>query len=115
MTPRHWMQIAALSSALGLTGAAIAQDMNRTTDTDDGSGVSVNEAPASGAIIMPEDKAAGLGKNDEPARSRNDAANDDTSRSNDDMSINPGPSNDDMSINPGREGDDMGPGDMRGQ
>ena len=107
MTPAHWMQIAALTSALGLSGAAIAQDMNRTTVTDDRSGVSTNEAPLSGAIVTPEDKAAGMGKGDEHGRDGNGAANDDASRSKDDIGINPGPSSDDMAIDPGTANDDM--------
>jgi hypothetical protein len=114
MQGRHWIEIVALTSALGLTGTAIAQGMNPTTGTVDRSGVSADESPSSGAIITPEDKAAGMGRNDEHARSRDGAANDDTSRSNDDMSVNPGPSSDDMSVNPGAESDEMSVNPDRG-
>ena len=34
MKPRQWMQIAAVASAMGLTGGAIANDMDRTPGTD---------------------------------------------------------------------------------
>lgn len=35
MKSRHWMQIAAVASAIGLTGGAVANDMNRTQATSD--------------------------------------------------------------------------------
>ena len=72
MTARHWMQIAALTSALGLTGAAIAQDTNATTTTDSSSLSSYwMDTPSSGAIVTPADKAAGMGKGDDQASARN--------------------------------------------
>ena len=42
MTPRHLLWIAALTSAFAVSGAAIAQDMDRTTVTGLGG---VNESP----------------------------------------------------------------------
>ena len=45
MKARQWLQIAAVTSALGLTGTAIANDMNRTTHDDEPSAV-VNSNPA---------------------------------------------------------------------
>jgi len=36
MKPRQWMQIAAVASAMGLTGTAIANDMDRTPGVSDG-------------------------------------------------------------------------------
>ena len=127
MTPRHLLWIAALTSAFGVSGAAIAQDMDRTTVTGLGG---VNESPAAGAIVTPEDKAAGLGKNDAQATNRNGVREDDASSANNDVSVNPGASSDDMAIDPGRSHDDvsvnpgaaphvppadMGPGNLRGQ
>ena len=40
MTARHWMQIAALTSALGVTGGAIAQGAGPATSPDARSSVS---------------------------------------------------------------------------
>ena len=57
MKPRQWMQIAAVASAVGLTGSAIAQDMDRTSSSSDNT--SLNSAaqlgddatnPAPGAL-----------------------------------------------------------------
>jgi hypothetical protein len=100
------MQIAALTSALGLAGAAIAYDTDGTTSNDDRSSVSGYgmEAPASGAIVTPADKAAGMGQ-DTRAGSVNGDVDDDTAKSstpNDDtLSVSPGPSNDEeLSVNP---------------
>src|SRR5947209_2875529 len=71
MTARHWMQIVALTSALGLTGTAVAADTDGSTSTDDRSSTSGPgmDTPSSGAIVTPEDKALGLGK--EQAGNRN--------------------------------------------
>ena len=57
MKPRQWMQIAVVASAVGLTGGAIAQDMDRTSPSSDNA--SLNSAaqlgdsatnPAPGAL-----------------------------------------------------------------
>ena len=113
MTARHWMQIAALTSALGLTGAAIAQDTNATTTTDSSSLSSYwMDTPSSGAIVTPADKAAGMGKGDDQASTRNgdvDEGASASSRSSDDtLSVNPGPSKDeDSSVSPPSSDDEM--------
>ena len=105
MTAKHWMQIAALTSALGLTGAAIAQNTEGTTSSSD-RGTIMNpgmDAPSSGAIVTPEDKALGMGQDKE----RNGDTNEDSSWSDDDeLSVNPEPSTDDeSSVNPGPSSD----------
>jgi hypothetical protein len=101
MTARDWVQIAALTSTLGLTGAAIAQNTEGTTSTEYTASelTSSMDTPSSGAIVTPEDKALGMGQDDEQAGNRNGDLNDDTSNTlnNDDLSINPGTSNDDES------------------
>jgi hypothetical protein len=119
MTAMPWLQIAALTSALGLTGTAVAIDTDGTTSTDKRSSASSPDmdTPSSGAIVMPEDKAMGLGKHNEHAGNRNGDVNDDTTTLNDNTSnddelgINPGPSNDEeLSVNPGRaDMDDASP------
>jgi hypothetical protein len=93
-----------LTSALGFAATAIARDTNPPMVDHDRSGVSAKEAPSSGAIVTPEDKASGFGKHDERAGRGID---DDTSTANGDMSVNPGSSSDDMSVNPGPSSDDM--------
>lgn len=110
MTASHWMQIAALASALAMTGAAIAQDTVPSTTTGNGVSAYGMEAPSAGAIVTPEDKASGMGKKD--VRDQNDVANEDASSSsgnttNDDASSGkPGPVNDDeSSVNPGPAND----------
>ena len=107
MTARDWMRIAVLTSTLGLTGAAIAQNTEGTTSTEYTAGESSSsiDTPSSGAIVTPEDKALGMGQDNEQAGNRNGDANDDASSTldNDDLSITPAPSNDDdLSVNPGR-------------
>ena len=101
MTARDWVQIAALTSTLGLTGAAIAQNTEGTTSTEYTASelTSSRDTPSSGAIVTPEDKALGMGQNNEQAGNRNGDLNDDTSNTlnNGDLSINPGTSNDDES------------------
>jgi len=81
MTARDWMQIAALTSTLGLTGAAIAQSTEGTTSTEYTASelTSSMDTPSSGAIVTPEDKALGLGKDNARAGNRNGDVNDDTS------------------------------------
>ena len=124
MRASHWIHVAALGAALGITGTALAQDTDRSTSIRDGN---TKEAPAAGAIVMPND----VVKPDRPSmlddgNARPDARdgefNDDNSVANDDrLSIDPGPSNDDMTVVPGRSSDDMSvdpgragvrPGDM---
>jgi hypothetical protein len=107
MKATHWMQIAALTAAMGLTGTAMAQRVGQATGDDARSGVSANEAPLAGAIVTPEDKALGMGKHDVTTPSRNGTREDDASRANDDIRVNPGTSSDDMSVNPGPVRDDM--------
>jgi hypothetical protein len=113
MTTRHWIQIAALASALGLTGAAIAQDTDARTTTDGRTVSSYGfDTPSAGAIITPADKAAGMGKGNDQASSPNGEGDEDTSassRSNDDtLSVNPGPSNDeDSSVSPPSSDDEI--------
>jgi hypothetical protein len=108
MPATHWKQIAVLTAALGLTGAAIAQNAEGTTSTQDRASVSssVVDTPSSGAIVTPEDKALGMGQDNAREGVRN--GNDDASVSNGDtLSVNPGPSDDeDSSIDPGRSNDD---------
>ena len=131
MTARHWMQIAALTSALGLTGTAIAQNTEGTTSSEERAGASTSgvDTPSAGAIVTPEDKALGMGQDNERRGVPGDAddesivhpgpSNDDESTvnpgpSNDEEStVNPGPSNDDESsvIPPPRTGSDVNPGD----
>ena len=115
MTARHWMQIAALTSALGVTGGAIAQGAGQATSPDARSSVSSYgmDAPSSGAIITPADKAAGMGKGGEQARRWNRDFNGDTSASttsNDDASgANPGTSNDEnLSVTPPSKDGEVG-------
>jgi len=107
MTARHWMQVAALTSTLGLAGAAIAQNTEGTTSTEYTASelTSGMDPPSSGAIVTPEDKALGMGQDNEQAGHRNGDLNDDTSNTlnNDDLSISPGaPNDDESSVNPGR-------------
>jgi hypothetical protein len=99
MRPRHWMQIAALASALGLAGTTVAIDTDATPSTGDRSSASspVVETPSAGAIVTPEDKAMGLGKG-----SSNDEAS----------SINPGRA--DMDDTSPRYGTPASPGGMDG-
>ena len=68
MTASHWMQIAALTSALGLAGAAIAQNTEGSTSSGDGASVSGSgmDTPSAGALVMPEDKALGMGQDKAP-------------------------------------------------
>ena len=112
MTARHWMQVVALASSLGLTGVAVAVDTNGATSTEDRSSTANPgmDAPSSGAIVTPEDKALGLGKDNARAGNRSgDAINpgpskDEESTVNPDGKsiINPGPSKDEEStVNPG--------------
>lgn len=72
MTARHWMPAAALALAWGLTGSAVAFDTNETTSTDllDNPSVLGFDTPSSGAIVTPEDKAMGLGKDNGQAGDR---------------------------------------------
>lgn len=46
MRPRQWMQVAAMASAIGLAGTAIANDMDRTPGTDDTSASTLDNASA---------------------------------------------------------------------
>jgi hypothetical protein len=116
MTARHLMQIAALVSALGLTGTAVAVDRYGTTSADDRTSTSSSamDAPSSGAIVTPEDKAMGLGTHDEHAGNRNGDVEDDTSMLNgntsndDESSVTPGPRDAELS-NPGRADMDRAP------
>lgn len=99
------MKVAALASAIGLTGTAIAQNTDRATSNDDRSSASgQSESPSSGAIVTPEDKALGMGKSGSAVGN----GEDDTSTSNDDaLSVNPGPSNDEgVSVDPGQSSDE---------
>ena len=137
MTPRNWMRIAALISAWGVTGAAIAQKTEGTTSAGDRASASASgmDTPSAGAIVTPEDMALGMGRDKEP---KGDADNSPSSNddellvhpepsSHDESSINPGPSNDDeSSVKPGSSngrdliGPDvnpaaMGAGSPRGQ
>jgi len=107
MRANHWLQVAALASALGMTGAAIAQGVDRSTSTGIGITAATGESPAAGAIVMPQDRAM-LNNDNDRAQDRNGNFNDDTSASNDDrLSVNPGPSRDAMSVNPRESNDDM--------
>jgi hypothetical protein len=112
MKARHWMQIAALTSALGLAGAATAQNTDATTTTDSSSVSSYGmDTPSAGAIVTPADKAAGMGKPDR-ASSPNGDVDEDTSASSpsngDTLSVNPGPSNDeDSSVSPPSNDDEI--------
>jgi hypothetical protein len=49
MKPRQWMQIAAVASAMGLTGAAIANDMDRSPGTDNSSAATTIDNDATSA------------------------------------------------------------------
>jgi hypothetical protein len=49
MKPRQWMQIAAVASAMGLTGGAIANDMNRTPGTDNSAAATAIDNDATSA------------------------------------------------------------------
>jgi hypothetical protein len=107
MRANHWLQVAALASALGMTGPAIAQGVDRSTSTGNGVTAATGESPAAGAIVMPQDRAM-LNNDNDRAEDRNGNFNDDTSASNDDrLSVNPGPSRDSMSVNPRESNDDM--------
>ena len=127
MTARHWMQVVALALSLGLAGTAVATDTSGATSTDDTSGATNTDdrsstsnpgmdTPSSGAIVMPEDKALGLGKGTARAGNRsgdggadpstlNDATSNDEElsaapppSSDEESSVSPGPSSDDKSI-----------------
>ena len=67
MTARHWVQIVALGSAFGLTGAAIAQNTEGTSTTGDRASASAfgMDTPSAGAIVTPADKALGMGRDNE--------------------------------------------------
>ena len=109
MTARHWMQIAALTSTLGLTGAAIAQNTEGTTSSGDTTSRTSPgmDTPSAGAIVTPEDKALGMGKDNARGGVRNGDANENESTSNDEDSSNPKSSGDDeMSVNPGPSDDE---------
>lgn len=49
MRPRQWMQIAAVASAMGLAGAAIANDMDRTPGADSSSAATMLDNDATSA------------------------------------------------------------------
>ena len=101
MTARHWMPAAAFTVACGLAGSAVAFDTSRTTSTDllDNPSVLGFDTPSAGAIVTPEDKAIGLGKEDGQA---GPGAADPRSRS---LSV-------DNDSGPPRTGSDVQPGDM---
>jgi hypothetical protein len=116
MTAMHWMQIAALTSPLGLAGTAVAIDTDGTTSTDNGISASSPgiDTPSSGAIVTPDDKAMGLGKDHEHAGNRN---GDVTPRYG--MPTTPGVTDrdststlDENESGPARTGSDVQPGDM---
>ena len=108
MKATHWTQIAALTAALGLTGAAIAQNTEGRTSTPDRASISSSaiDTPSSGAIVTPEDKALGMGQDNAREGTRN--GDDDAAMSNDDaLSVNPPPADDeDSSIDPGESNDE---------
>ena len=110
MTARHWIEVAVLASALGLTGTAVAQTSATGTSSDDRSSASSYgmDAPSSGAIVTPEDRALGMGQDNARAGDRSEYRNDDRSTSNDSaLSVNPGPSSDEeLSVNPGPSNDE---------
>ena len=109
MTARHWMQIAALSFALGLTGAAIAQNTEGTTSSEDRAGISNSaiDAPSAGAIVTPEDNALGMGQDKERRGVPGDADEDESLSNGDRLNANPGTSGDEGLINnPGITDDD---------
>ena len=61
MKPRQWMQVAAVASAMGLTGAAIANDMDRTAGSDNSSpATTIDNGAASAEATNP---AADLNRN----------------------------------------------------
>lgn len=106
MNGRHWMQIAALASALGLTGGAVAQNSEGTTNPDDRSNASSADAPSSGAIVTPQDKALDMGKDNARAGDGN-AMNDDNASPSKGDTVNPGRSNDEgLTVNPGQSTDE---------
>ena len=107
MTAKNWIQILTLTSALALTGTTAADDMKATSpDTRDGA----RETPSAGAIVTPEDKAVGMGKdNERKSRSgdRDDEASNDNASSDEGLSVDPGRSHDEeSSVNPGPSNDD---------
>ena len=110
MTARHWMQVAALASALGLTGAAIAQNTEGTTSSEDRASISGSamDAPSAGAIVTPEDKALGMGQGSARSDTLGGDANSGETISNDDeLIVTPGRSGDEgSSVNPGASDDD---------
>lgn len=133
MTAGHWMQIAALTSALGLAGTAIAQNTEGTTSPEDRGSVSSSiDTPSSGAIVTPEDKALGMGQDNERTGVRNGDANHNASTSNDDTLSDEASSryatptsprsmtnrdsastgDDETEASPPRTGSDVQPGDM---
>jgi hypothetical protein len=93
MTAGHWIRIVTLTSALAVIGGALAQNTDRATRADDESGVATygTEPPSAGAIVTPEDKALGMGKEDARAGDRDGHVDRDTSTSNDET-----PSTDDI-------------------
>ena len=133
MRARHYIQMAALISALGLTSAAMAQNTEGTTSPVDRGSLSgsIPDTPSSGAIVTPQDKALRMGKDDARAGNGNDDLRGDSSTSNDDRSIidpgqskdqglmmDPGPTNDEQSSAPPSNRSqhvDRRPGNARGQ
>ena len=98
MTAWHWIQIVALSSALGLAGAAIAQNTEGKTSTEDFAGLTNPgaETPSAGALVTPEDKAFGMGKDHGRNGVRNRAFDENAPKSDDEeRSANPGSSKSD--------------------
>jgi hypothetical protein len=57
MRANHWIRVAALAAALGMTGAATAQTTDRATAPDTDITAATGEPPAAGAIVMPQDRA----------------------------------------------------------
>lgn len=108
MTAKHWIQILTLTSALAVTGTAAADDM-KPTRPDSRNGVA--DTPSAGAIVTPEDKALGMGK-DHEGKSRSgerdaDESPNDNASSDEGLTVDPGRSNDDASsVNPGPSDDD---------
>ncbi|HET7910429.1 MAG TPA: hypothetical protein VFL49_00205 [Pseudolabrys sp.] len=109
MTARNWIHIVALSSAFGLAGAAIAQNTEGTTSTEDRAGMTSPgaETPSAGAIVTPEDKARGMGQDSERSGILDNGVDESAPGSDDDASgSSPAPLNgDDSSANPGASED----------
>jgi len=107
MRARQWMQIAAVASAIGLGGTAIANDLDRTS-SDVGNDNAAAQLDTPRSTVIDENAAAQLDTPQSTVNDENAAAQLDTTPSTDE---NTAPARTGSDIQPG----DMGPANSRGQ